>query len=253
MAISKLLTVPWASVGSYGRVPAASIGKIGGSAAPAGGGITYETIPGLKGLWKLNESSGTEAFDSSPNGFTGALTGTVSWDTGALGGPAALFGGGRIAVPHNATLDAAFTKGFMGMWVNVTSDVAAIMLTKRDTWGTVGMGLVNKIWASSVNAVVDAGPVTVLDAAKPSGWFFVACRCDGTTYDMFLNGVKQAGGASFSGSVSNTADFVIADFSTAVAYPLLGSANYAFYSTGADVSDQDVLDLYNLRKSIYGH
>ncbi|HUV66417.1 MAG TPA: hypothetical protein VMW24_21185, partial [Sedimentisphaerales bacterium] len=42
--------------------------------------------PDLLGWWKLDESSGTTAYDSSGNGYDGILNGDPQWVAGKYGG-----------------------------------------------------------------------------------------------------------------------------------------------------------------------
>jgi len=60
----------------------------------------------LVAWWKLDDGSGTTAFDSSGNGNDGVLEGDPQWVDGQLGG--ALEGDGSgdyIRVPHSDSLD----------------------------------------------------------------------------------------------------------------------------------------------------
>jgi len=63
---------------------------------------------GLVGYWKLNESSGTTAADSSGLGYNGTVTGTVNWVAGKTGNGFQFDytnGNDYITLPTNATLD----------------------------------------------------------------------------------------------------------------------------------------------------
>src|SRR5262249_35835486 len=52
----------------------------------------YDWAPGPVGWWKLDDRTGTSAFDSSGNGNTGTLTNGPAWTTGKIG-QGLLFGG----------------------------------------------------------------------------------------------------------------------------------------------------------------
>lgn len=63
---------------------------------------------GLVGWWKLDESAGTSAADSSGNGNTGTLSGGAVWEPsgGKLGGDLALNGiDGAVTVPETASIN----------------------------------------------------------------------------------------------------------------------------------------------------
>jgi hypothetical protein len=68
-------------------------------------GIAGAQDPNLLGWWKLDESSGTTAYDSSGNGNDGVFVGSPQWASGYAGG-AAWFDGvdDSIEVPHNPSL-----------------------------------------------------------------------------------------------------------------------------------------------------
>ncbi len=72
---------------------------------------------GLVGWWKLDETSGTTAADSSGNGNDGTLEGDVHWAQGVLGGAWEGDGtGDYIRVPHSDTLSMSETVT-VAMWL----------------------------------------------------------------------------------------------------------------------------------------
>jgi hypothetical protein len=77
----------------------------------------YATEPGLVGWWKLDETSGTIAADSSGFGNHGALQGDVRWMPGMIGGAWQGDGNGDyIRVPHSESLDLS-ERVTVALWV----------------------------------------------------------------------------------------------------------------------------------------
>ncbi len=56
-------------------------------------------LAGLAAYWKLDETSGTVASDSSPNANNGAVTGTATWTTGKVNNSLLLNGSTYVTVP----------------------------------------------------------------------------------------------------------------------------------------------------------
>jgi hypothetical protein len=72
--------------------------------------------PDLAGHWKLDETSGTTAFDSSGNGNDGVVNGGALWVAGQLGGAMQFNGSDSfVAAPHIPLNSRSFT---ITMWVN---------------------------------------------------------------------------------------------------------------------------------------
>jgi hypothetical protein len=70
--------------------------------------VEIAQLYGLVGYWKLNETSGLTAADSSGQGYDGAVTGTVNWTTAKTGNGFQFDytnGNDYIALPSNPTLD----------------------------------------------------------------------------------------------------------------------------------------------------
>jgi hypothetical protein len=75
----------------------------------------------LVGWWKLNETSGTAAADSSGNGHDGTITGVAKWTTGRIGG-ALQFDGATYVNCGFVNVDTAVTGGItVCAWVNITA------------------------------------------------------------------------------------------------------------------------------------
>lgn len=78
---------------------------------------------GIRGYWKLDDGTGTNATDSSGNGNTLAMTGSPSWATGQIGPSALDFSGTgqylSVADPVSGVLDFAAGASFtLTGWFN---------------------------------------------------------------------------------------------------------------------------------------
>ena len=73
-------------------------------------GLANADQQGLAAWWKLDETAGVTAADSSDNGNDGTLEGDVQWAEGILGGAWEGDGtGDYIRVPHSDSLDLSAT------------------------------------------------------------------------------------------------------------------------------------------------
>jgi len=73
------------------------------------------------GWWKLDDSTGTTAVDSSGNGYDGAVGGDATWATGQYGGALAFHGAGWVEVPPEVWNDNIFD-GFSVCFWEYTDD-----------------------------------------------------------------------------------------------------------------------------------
>ena len=109
----------------------------------------------LRGYWKLDDGSGTNATDSSGNGNTLAMTGSPSWTTGNIGPYALDFSGSgqylSVADPASGVLD-----------IRDSTDFSVTGWFNRDTFAN-DHTIVAKRNSSATNT--DAGYIVWIDAA----------------------------------------------------------------------------------------
>jgi Concanavalin A-like lectin/glucanases superfamily len=103
------------------------------------GGPVGNTASGLVGWWKLDETSGTSASDSTGNGNTGTTSGSPAWTTGGMvNGALTITGAQYVAVPDVASLQLAGS-WTVSSWVNFSalpgSNGVACMIQKTNTTG----------------------------------------------------------------------------------------------------------------------
>lgn len=169
---------------------------------------TLYNPPLLVAHWKLNETSGTTAADSSGFNHTGTVTGTASWATGVLNngfqfnGATKIQATGLLGTPRDVTLAA---------WAKLTtadsggSDVVSLgdhVAIRLDESGVTKAFFYNGSGYTSVNLSQNfAG----------GGWHHFAATFDDTanSFKLYVDGVQAASlstteSISYSGLGSNT-------------------------------------------------
>ncbi len=76
----------------------------------------------LRAHWKLNESSGTSASDSTGNGYTGTVTGTATWTSGMINNCFSFNGSTKIEIGNLLGNPASLS---VACWVNITASDSA--------------------------------------------------------------------------------------------------------------------------------
>jgi hypothetical protein len=149
---------------------------------------------GFVGYWKLNQTSGTTATDSSPFGANGTLSGTAHWSTDC---------GGMTCFDFDGS-----TNYFSTTSASQLQPTTALTITawiKGDTWGAGSETdtILRKGDASPNNyifAVADGKVMLCLDEADTAGirstttlstgqWYHVAATWDGSTVKIYIDGV----------------------------------------------------------------
>lgn len=191
----------------------------------------------LIAYWKLGETSGTAADDSSATGADGAYAGTYTLGQTGIGDGSlsTLFAGGRVSLAANlAALDAVFlgSAGTLAVWAKVS---AAGVWTDGVTRSIVEIGvdannriLLYKNNSSNIVSVLYVAGGTSQNPVKTSfnttGWFSLIATWDKAADQVkaYVNGVQsdttKTGLGVWAGSLASTWS-AIADVSSA------GSAN----------------------------
>jgi hypothetical protein len=152
---------------------------------------------GLVAKWSFDEGSGTTASDSV-GGNTGTLTNGPSWAAGKVGSGAIQFDG----VDDHVSLSVAKATGTSGTfcaWVNPsTNSVQQAILTSAgitDTTHELRFSL-NSVSGSLYPIILSnnggsADWVRTTNSVPTNSWSYVCVTGNGTTYQLFINGVKE--------------------------------------------------------------
>ncbi|MFZ1736085.1 MAG: LamG-like jellyroll fold domain-containing protein, partial [Candidatus Moraniibacteriota bacterium] len=144
---------------------------------------------GMRGYWKLDDGSGTNATDSSGNANTLAMTGSPGWVTGNIGPYALDFSGSgqylSVADPASGVLDFADGADFsLTGWFNRDTFTADHTIVAKKTNQTTNAGYVVWIDASTdtVNFEISDGTDTYeadsTTAFTATGWHHFAAVWD---------------------------------------------------------------------------
>ena len=154
-----------------------------------------DTTSNLVGHWKLDETSGTSAADSSGNGNTGTLTNFPGspWTTGQIDG-ALTFDGTNDYVDGGATgLPAANAPQTFSAWFKYSSaQSGGARLVDTDNAGSSsGLRFGFSCCTGSLIAEQFGGGTLVTSSTVPSNnvWHHLAYTWDGATNALYLDGV----------------------------------------------------------------
>jgi Concanavalin A-like lectin/glucanases superfamily len=159
------------------------------------------TTSGLVGWWKLDESSGTTAADSSGTGNTGTLNNSPTWiSSGKINGALSFNGTSQyVGVPDAASLRLA-GPWTVSAWVNLNalppSSHVATISAKQASSGynnyELDVNNVNGCPSLSWEVQFDSGGTTYRDCSAATintgTWYHVAATWDGTTLSLYANG-----------------------------------------------------------------
>ncbi len=156
---------------------------------------------GLVGWWKLDESSGTLAADSSGNGHDGTLLNGPTWTTGPVAGALNLDGSDdQVTIADASDL-------------RISGDITIAFWTKKNAEATLASRLVGKANASVRNYVIweeqGAGKRLLFQELDAGGngvglwtttslavgtWYHVAAIVRGTNAYFYINGTLDSSG-----------------------------------------------------------
>ncbi|WP_367870297.1 LamG-like jellyroll fold domain-containing protein [Luteolibacter sp. Populi] len=154
---------------------------------------------GLKSWWRLNESSGTTAADSSGYARTGAVSG-ASWATGKEGN-ALQFDGVNDGVAAGTAAALTGTTNFtLGAWVKVNPGAPlGTIIQQREPGGSgyIGEYMLNVNAAGTVNFFIYGSggyqvDLTTTTTVNDSQWHYIAAVRNGTSGSIYIDGVQAA-------------------------------------------------------------
>lgn len=153
------------------------------------GSLDDAVLAAADAFWKLNETSGTVANDSSGNGHS--LSGTAPvW--GQPAGPPGTPTAGWAATEARLTGTlAAFTDNFTaGVWVRVTAGGGGEMMGQGTSYH-VGTGWSLMAVSSKIAVLVAGNPLYANTNYTADTWYFAAVVRDAGTWKLYINGVQQ--------------------------------------------------------------
>jgi hypothetical protein len=183
-------------------------------------GVTNVTS-GLIGWWRLNEGTGTTAFDSSGNGNNGTFAGTgLTWITGVIGDAISSAGTGQINTADTNFADnlSAMTASF---WVRGTNwgpfSIQPQFLNKNGPGGSFsgqGWGFFSDSSFNIAAYTQDTNGGWIETPHNPQGplvadgyWHFIACTFSGlNTLEMYIDAGAVTGPIVGPGGVTSTAN-----------------------------------------------
>lgn len=149
------------------------------------------TIYGLAGHWKLDETGGAIANDSSGFDRNGNVAGAAIWTPGAVGNSLAFNGATRVTVPGLVTISRSVAAS---AWANLTTADAggAEVVSLGDCFALrLDEGAVAHASFFNGTGVV---PLTLTRSFAGSGWhhFAVVFDDDGNLFELYVDGVLAA-------------------------------------------------------------
>lgn len=157
--------------------------------------VTFEGHA-LVGWWKMDETAGTTASDSSGHGNNATILNGAQWTAGKIGGGLSLNGTNQyVLTTQNMTSLFPDNSVTVALWFNTTSGGVLV--------NEMGQPDINTDWNTSLIEVMPNGQVKVrvqylqevsLGQVSPGTWHHAAMRYDETTQtlDGFLDGVQSA-------------------------------------------------------------
>lgn len=239
--------------------------------------VHADICTGLQGWWRFDEGSGTTTADSSTNGYTGTLnivSAFPAWETGKIGPYALSFGGKASSYVLNKT--SAIVGGgsawTVSAWirpsVNTTVDGIATYCERASSGNDIlkidgfdeGAGNVSNK-AFFITYRNDAGTLLQCrgnhtDIYTDGQWHHVAGVFNGSTIQLYVDGVANGSACSWSGSNNN---FTNAGIQSWTGNDIADATNAAF-NGGVDevriynraLSSSDITQLYNYTSGTCG-
>lgn len=165
----------------------------------------YNWAPAPIGYWKIDENTGTTAFDSSGSAVNGTLKGTASYKIAKFGSGVNLDGVDTTIDPHitlpNNTYDSS-TQGSISVWFkpNDSGTNPQYLFASAETDGTDFLGLYFNPVTDVIGIFIQDNGTPVLLATAPlsstTTWSHVEFIMTTTGNTLYINGIKQISGST---------------------------------------------------------
>jgi hypothetical protein len=155
----------------------------------------------LVGWWRLDEGSGTIAYDSSSYGRDGSFQGNPQWVAGKIGGALEFDGDDHVVVPDAANINPESITMATWVYFNDVSGRQDFVSRNDDYAFSLGGNPMNgKIWAIITTAGdwLDVGGETLIELEQ---WYHVALTYDADTkmLTLYLDGEEDGEGSAPTG------------------------------------------------------
>ena len=149
-------------------------------------------LAGLVGWWKLDETDGNAAADSSGNGYNGSLQGNPVWKPqgGKIGGAIELDGNGDFVKIDNESAFDIVGQITISAWVNIASvpQEWTGIVTKGDTAWRLSTDFANNVFHFGVaqNDYLNGSA-----SVGSNQWHNVVCVYDGSNMSIYVDGKRD--------------------------------------------------------------
>lgn len=213
---------------------------------------------GLVAYWKLNETSGTNFTDSSPNGNNGTLPGATpaTWSAaGKLNYALSTDASGNVKgglIPHSTSLNIGGNTISLGCWVKPTAVTGTFqsLISKDNSGGSAAWSLLLPNSTNSIYTAVSGGAGNTVSISSPwvvGVWnhVFVTFSASPARGKVYLNGAEVYSTTSWTAGINQSTDAVnLGVYRGAGLYSLAGIIDDArVYNR--ELTAAEVAQLYN--------
>lgn len=226
---------------------------IPGLPVPVGNDVDdiIRALPGLAAFWKLNESTGTIAYDSSPNDHDlqpgGGLTApTWQQEDAPPGEPSALFATGNVdGLNDNANVAmSAFTNNFTaGIWAKFDNIIQIEELIGQGQGGHSAAGWTLAKSSARFRVLINGDFIESDNDISSATWYFIACVRDAGTFKLYVDGLVQSDTMTTSFTGSSSTWIGNDNFASHTTYLRNGLAAYGFMVDDA-LTSAEILEIY---------
>lgn len=163
---------------------------------------SYAGSGNLIGWWRLDETTGTTAYDGSGQGHDATWTGGVTFSTNTTSGKfnravETTASGYQMDFTSSALPSSQIT---LSLWVKF-NDISGTSNLFRHNWVGVGGWTLfewsdNKIYFGVASAGPTQNNINSDSTVSTGVWYHIAASYDGSVTRLYINGVQQAGSSS---------------------------------------------------------